>query len=301
MTKRGDDYLNKFKIDNAIILAAGFSSRFAPVCFDVPKGLLKAKNEILIERQIKQLNEKGIADISIVTGCFHEQFCYLKEKFGVRLIYNADYSTKNNFASVFAAKKYLGNTIITSSDLYFSKNIFQSHAYDAYYSSVYIQGPTEERGLKLDEDDKMIETFYHCSDVWITLGYAFFSKRFSENYIKIVEKIYNTQEYANKFWADIQDEYLLELFMYIKRCDKSDIYEFDYLEELWEFDSDFKAIEASNTMRFICQFLNCDERELSNFYPIKSDNTVIGCSFFYNNTKYNYFLNDKNIFTSNKE
>lgn len=44
---------------NAIILAAGLSSRFVPLSYDVPKGLLKVKDEILIERQIKQLVAGG--------------------------------------------------------------------------------------------------------------------------------------------------------------------------------------------------------------------------------------------------
>ena len=48
---------------NAIIMAAGMSSRFAPLSYEIPKGLLKVKNEVLIERQIKQLQEKGINDI----------------------------------------------------------------------------------------------------------------------------------------------------------------------------------------------------------------------------------------------
>lgn len=28
------------RVDNAVILAAGFSSRFVPICFDKPKALL---------------------------------------------------------------------------------------------------------------------------------------------------------------------------------------------------------------------------------------------------------------------
>ena len=64
----------KFKIDNAVILAAGFSSRFAPLSLHTPKALLKVKGEILIERQIRQLQEAGIRDIYVVTGYLGQQF-----------------------------------------------------------------------------------------------------------------------------------------------------------------------------------------------------------------------------------
>ena len=41
------------KVDNAIILAAGTASRFAPLSYETPKGLIEVKGEVLIERQFK--------------------------------------------------------------------------------------------------------------------------------------------------------------------------------------------------------------------------------------------------------
>jgi len=53
---------------NAIILAAGKSSKFAPFTYEKPKGLFRVKGEILIERQIEQLLEAGISEIYLVVG-----------------------------------------------------------------------------------------------------------------------------------------------------------------------------------------------------------------------------------------
>ena len=102
------------------------STRFVPFNYEMPKGLLEVKGEVLIERQIRQLQEKGINEIIVVVGHMKDKFEYLKEKFGVILIEVMDYAEKNNHASVYAAKDYLKNTIITSSDLYFRK-IFSRH------------------------------------------------------------------------------------------------------------------------------------------------------------------------------
>uniref|UniRef100_UPI0020C4B545 NTP transferase domain-containing protein n=1 Tax=Salmonella enterica TaxID=28901 RepID=UPI0020C4B545 len=55
-------------VDNAVIMAAGTSSRFAPLSYERPKALVEVKGEVLIERQIKQLYESGIQDVFIVTG-----------------------------------------------------------------------------------------------------------------------------------------------------------------------------------------------------------------------------------------
>ena len=71
---------------NAIIMAAGTASRFFPISEETPKGLLDVRGEILIERQIRQLREAGISDITVVTGYKAELFAYLKDKFD-RVIY----------------------------------------------------------------------------------------------------------------------------------------------------------------------------------------------------------------------
>ena len=261
ITSKGKKYLTSHHIDNAIILAAGMSTRFVPFNYEKPKGLLEVKGEILIERQIRQLHEKGINEIVIVVGHMKEQFEYLIEKYDVILVETDDYAIKNNHASVYAAREYLKNTIITSSDLYFSENIFQAYAYEAYYCTIFMSGKTAERGIETDEDDKILKTMYgdKCYDIWVTLGYAFFSKRFSENFLKIMEKEFNYPETANKFWADIQDEHLEELYMYAKRVDSNVIHEFDSLEELREFDTKYLYDSGSLVMKKICKLLAVHE------------------------------------------
>ena len=68
---------------NAVIMAAGTSSRFAPLSHEILKGLIEVRGEILIERQIRQLKEVGIDEIVLVLGYRKEQFEYLRGKFGV--------------------------------------------------------------------------------------------------------------------------------------------------------------------------------------------------------------------------
>ena len=65
VTNAGRVELEPYKVNNAVILAAGMSTRFAPLSYEKPKGLLNVKGEVLIERQIKQLHSVGIKDITI--------------------------------------------------------------------------------------------------------------------------------------------------------------------------------------------------------------------------------------------
>lgn len=273
LTDKAKKELEAKKIDNAIILAAGMSTRFVPLNIEKPKGLLKVNGEILIERQINQLREKNIQEIIIVVGYMKERFEYLVEKYNVILVETTEYMRKNNHASIYAAKAYLKNTIVTSSDLYFSENIFQKYAFDAYYCAIYVPGKTAERGIVTDEDDKIVKTMYgdKCYDIWVTLGYAFFNKRFSDNFIKIVEQVYNLPETAGKFWADIQDDNLEELYMYVKRCDSEVIHEFDTLEELRQFDSKYLYNSESEILHKVCYLLAAKE---NNIVGIESLRTI---------------------------
>lgn len=55
MTEKGLDALAPFKIDNAVILATGMSTRFVPVFYELPKRLISIRGEVMTERLIRQL------------------------------------------------------------------------------------------------------------------------------------------------------------------------------------------------------------------------------------------------------
>ena len=83
-----------------------------PINLETPKAFLEVKGEVLIERQIRQLNEAGITDITVVVGFMKEKFEYLIDEFGVRLVVNRDYSSKNNLFSMNLVADRLSNTYI---------------------------------------------------------------------------------------------------------------------------------------------------------------------------------------------
>ena len=49
VTDAGYAFLEPFRVDNAIILTAGFGSRFVPFTYETPKGLLKVNGQPMIE------------------------------------------------------------------------------------------------------------------------------------------------------------------------------------------------------------------------------------------------------------
>ena len=114
ITADGMEALEPYRVQNAIIMAAGMSSRFAQLSYEKPKGLLKVKGEVLIEREIRQLKEAGIQDITIVVGYMQEKFFYLEDKFGVKIVVNEDYYQYNNTSTLIRVLDRLSNTFICS-------------------------------------------------------------------------------------------------------------------------------------------------------------------------------------------
>lgn len=105
LTQVGLEALQPFKVDNAVILAAGSASRFIPLSLEQPKALYEVKGERLIERQIQQLLDAGIDDITIVLGYKKEMFQYLKDKYPVKFVFNPSYNIKNNIESIWSVVK----------------------------------------------------------------------------------------------------------------------------------------------------------------------------------------------------
>ena len=50
ITDAGRAALEPYRVTGAVIMAAGLSSRFAPISYERPKGTLKVRGEILVER-----------------------------------------------------------------------------------------------------------------------------------------------------------------------------------------------------------------------------------------------------------
>ena len=132
LTEEELNKLKPYKVDNAIIMAAGYSARCMPLSNVLPKGLFRVKGEILIEREIRQLQEAGVKEIIIVTGFMQEKFQYLRDKYGVILIHNDDYDKYNNIASLYKAQNYMKNSYILCSDNYYADNVFHKYVYWPY-------------------------------------------------------------------------------------------------------------------------------------------------------------------------
>jgi phosphoenolpyruvate phosphomutase len=106
----------------AIIIAAGPSSRLRPFTEDTPKTLLKIEEKTILQRTLECFRECGINDIAIVRG-------FKKEKItlpNITYFDNDNYENNNILESMFYAEKAMDEGFIfTYCDILFSKAVVQ--------------------------------------------------------------------------------------------------------------------------------------------------------------------------------
>ena len=260
---------------NAIIMAAGTSSRFAPLSYEKPKGLLKVKGEILIERQIQQLQEAGIEDITVVTGYKAEQFQYLRAKYGVSLVINEDYDRYNNTSSIIRVLNKLEDTFICSSDNYFPNNVFLEKSEHGYYSALYAEGQTGEYCLTTDANDQITHVNIGGANAWYMVGHVFFHQEFSEKFREILKAEYEKDETKKGYWEDVYIRHIDVLpRLMIHRYQPHEIEEFDSLEELRLFEPTYINHSGCKILQYISLLLNCNEGDITHINVIKKGMTA---------------------------
>ena len=269
VTEKGLKPLEPYRVENAIIMAAGMSTRFAPLSYETPKGLLVVKGERLIEREIKQLREAGIQKITVVVGYMKEKMFYLADKFGVEIVVNEDYYRYNNCSSLMLVRKQLGNTYICSSDNYFVENPFEEYVYRGYYSTVFAEGETDEYCVTETKDGIIKEVTVGGENKWYMLGHVYFDRAFSEQFVSILENEFKHEAYKLQLWEDYYARHVDTLLLEAKHYSGEVIKEFDSLDELRAFDEHYLMHTNSKILLNICNTLNVTPAEIINIKPLK--------------------------------
>ncbi len=290
ITEKGMEALRPFRVDNAIIMAAGMSTRFVPISLEKPKGLLVVRNEVLIERQIEQLRDAGIHEIILVLGYKKEAFFYLEDKYdGIRIVINPEYNMKNNTHTLYLARNDIGNSYICSSDDYFEENPFEEYVYQSYYAAVHVHEKTNEWYMIPDSRGCIAKVQKSGEDGFIMLGHVYWDRRFSAGMIRLLAEDHAVGNYDQVLWEQILAEHVKDLPpMQIREYPADAIFEFDSLDELRRFDSQYVNHTHSRIMKNIARVLDCEEGDILNFKAIKEGLTNTSFAFEVRGKKYVY-------------
>lgn len=214
---------------NAIILAAGMGTRLRPLTNDRPKCLVAVNGVPMVERQIQFLKEKCIDDITLISGYKAEALEYLKEKYGVDIVFNDRYDTCNNINSLYIVRDRFHDTYVLEGDVYMDKNVLLS---EVNKSSYFARNKKydNEWGLEVDENNRLVKINIGAGDGFLMSGISYWKAEDCKRIIAHMEDVYASKDYTNLYWDNMVLDIYPELDIYVQEIDG--IYEIDTPEEL---------------------------------------------------------------------
>lgn len=145
----------------ALILAAGFGSRLAPITNDIPKSLVKVNGQPILFKQIDNLLENGITDITVVSGYKAD---VMERELGktypnVKIIESTDYKTTNNMYSAFLGIKAIGSGgfLMMNADVFYDASVIKALLDFKEKDAIVVDiGTYNEESMKVIEKDGRI-------------------------------------------------------------------------------------------------------------------------------------------------
>ena len=280
-TAKAKSLIRKCSPQRAVILAAGIGMRMVPINTITPKALLDVKGEVLIERQIRQLHEAGITDISVVAGFMKEAFEYLVDKFNINLISNEYYASRNNIYSVSIASDRLSNCYIVPCDIWSRNNPFSRDELYSWYmvsdcqdkkSSVRINRKNELVRIPPDDPGNRM------------IGISYLLKEDAETVSSNIRKLLSDGRHEESFWEEalFDDD---RMFINARLVSDDDVREINTYEQLREIDSGSDHLK-NDAIKTISKVFGCEERDIKDISVLKKGMTNRSFLFSLGGSKY---------------
>lgn len=277
--------ISPLKVDNAVILAAGGSDISAKSVYSMPKGLFMKNGETLIERQIRQLREAGIQDITVVIGYKQELYFFLQDKWNVNLEINPDLK-KNNIYSLYIARNHLGSTYICNCDNYFEENPFSEYEYNAYHATVYKENAHNELVVRKNSSGRLLEVYSGAKSGECIYGHAYLDRELSRRLVSYLNAEIDDFRVSALFWEEFISRHAEDLDLYLREYDGTFLYEFDSIQEIQNIDGLFLGNVSGRINQKICDVLDCTEADISDIVILEKGLTNILFTFVVRGQRY---------------
>lgn len=202
----------------ALILAAGLGSRLGKLTENCPKTMVPVNGKPILEKQIENLLENNISDITIVTGYKSEvieDFISNNYPF-IKIIKSIYYNTTNNMYSAYLAKESFYNQefLMMNGDVYYDSSVLTELLKDYYYNSIVTDiGLYNEESMKVVKSNgKLISISKQISEneaLGCSIDVYKFSKEGSKKFFEKCTEYIESQNQL-KLWSEVALNDILE-------------------------------------------------------------------------------------------
>lgn len=120
------------------------------------------------------------------------------------------------------------------------------------------------------------------------VGHAYMNEGFSQIFRKLMESEINDFGVASMFWEEFYAKHMRQLTFYKKEFSPNAILEFDSIDDLRTFDSEFLLNVDSEIITNICETLKCNPNSIIDISVINAGLTNVSFAFECNGEKYVY-------------
>lgn len=212
-------------------------TRLRPLTNDRPKCLVAVNGVPMVERQVQFLKEKGIDDITLISGYKAEALDYLKDKYGVDIIFNDRFETCNNINSLYIVRDRFHDTYVLEGDVYMDKNVLLSEVSPSTYFARK-KKYENEWGLEVDADNRLTHINIGDGDGFLMSGISYWKADDCTKIVKHMEEVYASKDYTSLYWDNMVLDIYPELDIRVREIEG--IYEIDTPEELKEVEEKLK-------------------------------------------------------------
>ena len=146
-----------------------------------------------------RLHEVGIKEIYVVVGFMKEKYEYLIDEYGVELVVNSEYASKNNLHSLILVKEHLENSYIVPCDIWCDRNPFHRHElYSWYMVSDLVDN---ESNVRVNRKMELV-TVQEASGGNAMIGICYLIKEDADVVEKRVAELCKNQRYDGSFWEE---------------------------------------------------------------------------------------------------
>lgn len=271
----------------AVILAAGKSSKFFPPLYDRPKGLFEYKGEVLIERQIRQLQEAGVSNITVVIGYEKERFFYLADKFGVNLVVSTKYNDESNLSSLDIVRDRLGDSYLCCADHWYAENPFMGDVPTKPVRLVAEQ-PNASHELVVNQapDGALTNLRSGATSGLCMVGYAYLTQEWADKFFQLYDDERSFVGMKSLLWEQFWGRHAEELPLY--GIPAPEMREFDSLANFADDPEGMLRNVSNEAVTNICRLLDCEPTAISDIKPLNKGLTNVSFSFIVDGSKYVY-------------
>lgn len=240
-----------FKVERAIIMAAGRGSRMRELTEDTPKPMLKVNGTRMIDTTLRALIRSGVKEILIVVGYKKERFREVAADFPqVKLVENPYYAECNNISSIYMVRDKLANAMIIEGDQYFFGDAPLAAEFEhSEYNVVWSDGPTDEWVYLVDENGRVLRCLDKGADKgWMVYGVSRWTPEDAETLRALLEYEFEERKNRQIYWDCVPMVLHPDRFpVYIRRTDPRDRVELDSVEELARLDKSYERYVEKRT------------------------------------------------------